>query len=148
MEPPYTLPEIPHTVMQCIDWWTRKHKYLQHPDRASGECGVETWNLMAFVREKAGVDLEEIWGDGPIIVDVLPLQYDQHTLCCFDGAWAIDATARQFWRDSPFPLIERLDVYSRRFNLIIAEDEQGNDMDLVQDFHMRFPNLRQPDRVH
>jgi hypothetical protein len=138
--------DLPWSIKQCVDWWSRRHGYLQYPDRASGECGVETWNLMGFVYEKAGVSLEEIWGDYPKDCDKEP-QYDNHTACCYGGVWVIDVTARQFWKDTPFPLIERIDVYATRFTRVCSDDHETPEFDLVQAFHERFPNLRQPDRV-
>lgn len=127
---------MPDTLKALVEAYGKERADLSDPKRASGECGVETWAFIAVAHKRLGIDLAEVWGEDPIGCDNEPA-YDQHTFMLYDHEWVIDFTARQFWLTSTYPLVEHITVYQKRFRLILDDDE----LDLVQNFHDRFPNF-------
>lgn len=92
-----------------LQWEWRR---LESPYRAALQCSTYTWRFVMAALERH-MAVEEWHGDEARDVDI-PVVTKNHCFPVYDGT-VIDWTARQFWPTTPFPLVEPIHVYVRRF---------------------------------
>ena len=133
---PVDLPaEMPVLLKEFVSAYANSHTYLKTEKGAAGACASTSYDFIsrlgssphigeavdwAFDSESWGHDVDD-WGwvlfDGPEIPQFIEevytvksasmLKYGAHTAVLVDDEWYIDFTARQFCKESPWPLIWR-----------------------------------------
>lgn len=91
------------------------------PDLADGQC---FWVSLELQDELLTMGVEcDMWCGEEAHRKDRPNAWGGHYFVVVNGEWAIDLTARQFWPDTPWPLIEQLDTYRERFERVYEDPE-------------------------
>lgn len=109
-------------IDECVKTWD----YLADPVRAYGACTEYSFRFTCVAAEHNILVAQCEW-EHPLVPVTPPPGHGFFTVhvTVLAQGHVIDFTARQFWPDSPFPLVEPLAVYHSRWALSRAENMLG-----------------------
>jgi hypothetical protein len=120
------------TWLDTVTFFADAHPHWAQPHWAEGACFFASMCLLDDLLQ-AGVQGELYEGLKPLAVE-RPTDYGGHYFGVVE-AWAVDFTARQFWPDTPFPIVQRLSEYRGRFDRVMPSDdgiELSQDVDMIR----------------
>jgi len=112
---------LPPHVAAFVERFAMEEHYLACHDEAENMCGVITYTF-TMQAKMSGMTEKLAWARCFRAKDITRPHRDGilsnfHTFPVWDGI-AIDFTARQFWLDADFPVIEPLETYRTRFTRV------------------------------
>jgi len=112
---------LPERVAAYVEQFAQAEEYLAHPDESENMCGVITCIFTDHMKVM-GLTEKLHWARCFRAKDITRPHRDGvlsnfHIFPVWDNI-AIDFTARQFWLEAAYPLVECIDIYKMRFERV------------------------------